>query len=242
MGIENAAMIEAQKQQLEKDLAACEQKYLEEQDAKNEQFNQKKLVEMDVASVKADYDNLGADLAKLESEKDNRNHQIGVYNDELAHQETILAKYAKEKKHLQEINAKNADEFGSIGDRYNHLNGVKGKLESTYGEIQGAYNNEKKKKANVEKEIRKIQGDYKLLMETYQDLGRNKKELESAIFKKDADWAAMYMKYEAEQMNTAQVGKYIKELQAKVEELEDEVKHENQARAKAENAKKKLEK
>merc|ERR1712180_447945 len=49
------------------------------------------------------------------------------------------------------------------------------------------------------------------------------------------------MKYEAEQFNTAKVGKYIKELQAKVEELEDEVKHENQARAKAENAKKKLE-
>merc|ERR1719309_1077567 len=49
------------------------------------------------------------------------------------------------------------------------------------------------------------------------------------------------MKYEAEQFNSGKVGKYIKELQAKVEELEDEVKHENQARAKAENAKKKLE-
>merc|ERR1719309_1278994 len=49
------------------------------------------------------------------------------------------------------------------------------------------------------------------------------------------------MKYEAEQFNSGKVGKYIKELQAKVEELEDEVKHENQGRAKAENAKKKLE-
>merc|ERR1712179_630880 len=45
-----------------------------------------------------------------------------------------------------------------------------------------------------------------------------------------------------EQMNTAKVGKYIKELQAKIEEMEDEVKHENQGRAKAEQAKKKLEK
>merc|ERR1711970_1155783 len=51
-----------------------------------------------------------------------------------------------------------------------------------------------------------------------------------------------YAKYEDEQMNTAKVGKYIKELQAKIEELEDEVKHENQGRAKAEQAKKKLEK
>merc|ERR1711915_739385 len=131
--------------------------------------------------------------------------------------------------------------FSSVGDRYSHLNQVKQKLESTYGEINGAYNNEKKKRANIEKETRKVQGDVKLTMEQIHDLERNRKDLESMIFKRDAEWAHMYMKYEAEQFNTAKVGKYIKELQAKVEELEDEVKHENQARAKAENAKKKLE-
>merc|ERR1719187_723359 len=239
--IENAAMIDAQKAQLEKQLLDCEKAFVLEQEAKNEQFNAKKLVELDVAAVKADLDNLGGDLAKLESEKDTRNHQIGVQNDELAHQETILAKYAKEKKHLQEVNAKNADEFSSVGDRASHLNQVKQKLESTYGEIQGAYNNEKKKRANIEKETRKVQGDVKLTMEQIHDLERNKKDLESMIFKRDAEWAHMYMKYEAEQFNSGKVGKYIKELQAKVEELEDEVKHENQARAKAENAKKKLE-
>merc|ERR1719228_2283999 len=235
-------MIDAQKVQLEKQLVDCEKAYIVEQEAKNEQFNAKKLVEMDVAAVKADLDNLGGDLAKLESEKDTRNHQIGVQNDELAHQETILAKYAKEKKQLQEVNAKNADEFGAVGDRASHLNQVKQKLESTYGEINGAYNNEKKKRANLEKETRKVQGDVKLTMEQIHDLQRNRKDLESMIFKRDAEWAHMYMKFEAEQMNTAKVGKYIKELQAKVEELEDEVKHENQGRAKAEQAKKKLEK
>merc|ERR1719187_89145 len=239
--IENAAMIDAQKAQLEKQLLDCEKAFVLEQEAKNEQFNAKKLVELDVAAVKADLDNLGGDLAKLESEKDTRNHQIGVQNDELAHQETILAKYAKEKKHLQEVNARNGEEFSSVGDRYSHLNQVKQKLESTYGEINGAYNNEKKKRANIEKETRKVQGDVKLTMEQIHDLERNRKDLESMIFKRDAEWAHIYMKYEAEQFNTAKVGKYIKELQAKVEELEDEVKHENQARAKAENAKKKLE-
>merc|ERR1719402_2104196 len=186
--IENAAAIEAQKAQLEKELAACEKAYIAEQDAKNEQANAKKLVEMDVAAVKADFDNLAGDLAKLESEKDTRNHQIGVQNDELAHQETILAKYAKEKKMLQEVNAKNAEEFSSVGDRAAHLNQVKQKLESTYGEINGAYNNEKKKKANLEKEKRKVEGDVKLTMETIHDLQRNRKDLESMIFKRDAEW------------------------------------------------------
>merc|ERR1712228_343233 len=60
--IENAAMIEAQKAQLEKQLLDCEKAFVVEQEAKNEQFNAKKLVELDVAAVKADLDNLGGDL------------------------------------------------------------------------------------------------------------------------------------------------------------------------------------
>merc|ERR1711913_197180 len=70
---------------------------------------------------------------------------------------------------------------------------------------------------------------------------RNKKELESFIFKKDAECSNLASKCEDEQINAARVVKNIKELQAKIEEMEDEVKHENQARAKAENSKKKPE-
>merc|ERR1711872_464229 len=99
----------------------------------------------------------------------------------------------------------------------------------------------KKKRANLEKEKRKIEVDVKLTMETVSDLERNKKELESYIFKKDAEWSMHYSKYEDEQANSGKVAKYIKELQGKIEELEDEVKHQSQARAKSENAKKKLE-
>jgi len=240
--IENFAMIGAQKEQLEKEFAETEKLYAEEQEAKNEMFNKKKLAEMDVAAVKADYDALGGDLFKLEQEKDNRNHQIRVYTDDLAHQEEILAKYAKEKKHMQEINGKNSDEFKNIEDRYDHLWKIKGKLESTYDDLYASYGNEKKKRANLEKDYRKLQGDVKITMEAHADLYRNKQELESAIFKKEAEWAFYWTKYEAEQFNSAKVAKYIKELQAKVEELEDEVKHENQAKVKSENAKKKLEK
>merc|ERR1711915_863602 len=239
--IENFAMIGAQKEQLEKEFAETEKLYAEEQEAKNEMFNKKKLAEMDVAAVKADYDALGGDLFKLEQEKDNRNHQIRVYTDDLAHQEEILAKYAKEKKHMQEINGKHGDEFKNIEDRYDHLWKIKGKLESTYDDLYASYGNEKKKRANLEKDYRKLQGDVKITMETHADLYRNKQELESAIFKKEAEWAFYWTKYEAEQWNSAKVAKYIKELQAKVEELEDEVKHENQAKVKSENAKKKLE-
>merc|ERR1712142_1049603 len=226
--IENFALIGAQKAELEKSLADTEMKFVAEQEAKNEMANQKKLVEMDVASVKAALEVLDGDLHKLGSEKDTRDHQIRVYNDEIAHQEEIIAKYSKEKKHLQEINAKNADEFGGVEDRASHLNKIKEKLGQTYEELNQAFAAEKKKRANLEKEKRKVEGDVKLTMETVGDLERNKKELESYIFKKDAEWSMYYSKYEDEQQNTGKVAKYIKELQGKIEELEDEVKHASQ--------------
>merc|ERR1739842_232793 len=132
-------------------------------------------------------------------------------------------------------------DFGGVEDRANHLNKIKQKLDSTLDELNNALNNEKKKRGSLEKEKRKIEGDVKLTMETVADLDRNKKELESLIFKKDAEWTMYYSKYEDEQCNTGKVAKYIKELQGKIEELEDEVKHASQGRAKEENAKKKLE-
>merc|ERR1711874_568340 len=89
--------ITAQKEELEKQLADTEVRWEQEREAYNDMANQKKLVEQDVAVIKADYDNLGGDLFKLEGEKANREHQISVYNDELHHQEGIIYKYTKEK-------------------------------------------------------------------------------------------------------------------------------------------------
>merc|ERR1719339_566315 len=80
----------------------------------------------------------------------------------------------------------------------------------------------------------------KLTQDSVGDLERNKKELESLIFKRDADINNFSAKYEDEQLNGAKSNKGIKELQARIEELEDEIKHESNGRAKSENAKKKL--
>merc|ERR1712029_946372 len=60
------------------------------------------------------------------------------------------------------------------------------------------------------------------------------------IFKRDAECASLATRCEEEQINGTRVGKNIKELHAKIEELEDEIKHESQARAKTENSRKKL--
>merc|ERR1711970_502488 len=222
--IENFALIAAQKDEAEKAIKDTEKKWELEREAYNDQVNAKKLVEMDYDALKNDWDNMYGDYKKLQGEYANREHQIKVYQDELAHQEGIIYKYGQEKKHMAEVNAHNEGEIGGIEDRYNHLNDIKAKLADTYAEYGKSYADERKKYANLEKEKRKLEGDYKLLI------------------KKDAEWAVYWNKFEDEQMNAAKVAKQIKELQAKVEEREDEVKHEYDGKVKAEQAYKKLEK
>jgi len=238
--IESQAQIAAQKCELEIQVTDTLALYEQEQEAKNEVVQQKKAVEGDVASIKRDLEDLDMQLQKLNQEKQTKDHQIRVCNDEIAHQEEVLNKINREKKHLQEINAKNTDEFASTEDRAGHLQKVKAKLEQTLDELNDSLEREKKMRNDMEKGKRKVEGDVKLTQEAVSDLERNKKELESLIFRKDAECSSLASKFEEEQINAGKVGKGIKELQSRIEELEDEIKHENDARVKSENAKKKV--
>merc|ERR1711878_173223 len=66
------------------------------------------------------------------------------------------------------------------------------------------------------------------------DLERSKKELEGGIGRKEKELAGLASKLEDEQSIVAKVQKTIKEIQGRVEELEEELEAERQARAKAE--------
>merc|ERR1712128_200198 len=65
-------------------------------------------------------------------------------------------------------------------------------------------------------------------------MGRQKKELEGTIGRKEKDFSALASKLDDEQSLVGKVQKSIKEIQGRVEELEEELEAERQARAKAE--------
>merc|ERR1712127_422469 len=80
-----------------------------------------------------------------------------------------------------------------------------------------------------------VEGDLKVTQETVADLERGRKEVESAIARKEKDASALFSKLEDEQSLVAKVQKSIKEQQSRVEEMEEELEAERQARAKAED-------
>merc|ERR1712112_143128 len=93
---------------------------------------------------------------------------------------------------------------------------------------------EKKTKSDVEKLKRKVEGDLKLIQEAVSDLDRVKNELNQTVQRKEKEIASMSAKIEDEQTLGGKYGKQIKELQSRLEELDEELCIERQNRAKAE--------
>ena len=74
----------------------------------------------------------------------------------------------------------------------------------------------------------------KVTQESVADLERARKEFEATIQRKEKDAAGLMAKLDDEQSLVSKVQKSIKEAQARVEEMEEELEAERQSRAKAE--------
>merc|ERR1712241_1051228 len=100
--------------------------------------------------------------------------------------------------------------------------------------LEDSANREKRGRGDMEKQRRKLEGELKIAQETVVDLERTKKEIENMIARKEKDTQGASARLEDEQSLVGKVQKAIKETQARVEELEEELEAERQARAKAE--------
>merc|ERR1712088_1137442 len=115
-----------------------------------------------------------------------------------------------------------------------HLNDLKAKLEGTLDELEGGVAAEKRARAGVDSQRRKVEGDFKLAQETVSEIELAKRDLENIIARKEKDILGLSGKLDEEQSLVTKATKAIKEHQGRVEELEEELDAERQARAKAE--------
>merc|ERR1712241_745691 len=187
-----------------------------------------------IGVVKKEIEDIELAIAKVELEKGNRDHTIKVLQDEIAEQDEVINKLNKEKKHIAETQAKSNDDMISVNEKVGHLNSVKSKLESTLDELEGGLDKEKKGRAALEKQKRKTSGDLKMAQDGVAELERSKRDLEVVIGNKDKNNAQLAAKLDDEQNLVAKAQKGIKEIQGRVEAMEEELEAERQARAKAE--------
>merc|ERR1719348_1893208 len=202
---------------------------------------QKAAISQQATKVKSDADRLRGEIKELESkmgaceeDKATKDSQIRTLKDEVAHQEELIAKLHKEKRSIGDSKQKTEEDMQAMEDKCNYLNKVKGKLEQNLDECEDNLEREKKSKSDVEKIKRKVEGDLKLTQEAVADLERIRSELGQTVQRKEKELSSMAAKIEDEQTLGGKYSRQVKELQGRLEELDEELAIERQNRAKAE--------
>merc|ERR1719483_847908 len=175
-----------------------------------------------------------ADLC--EEDKVTKDNQILTLREEIAHQEEMIVKLQREKKAVGGGRQKTEEDMTAMEDRCVHLGKVKAKLEMSLDECEDVLEREKKSKGDVEKINRKIEGDLKLTEETVADLERAKSELTAVLQRKEKEFSSIGAKIDDEHTLGGKYGKQIKELQSRIDEVDDELGIERTSRAKAEKS------
>merc|ERR1712241_286808 len=195
-----------------------------------------------VAQLEGDVKNLEGVLASAEQDRANKDDQIRTLKDEIAHQSDMIGKLSKEKRSVGDSRQKTEEDIQAAEDKCNHLSRVKGKLEQALDEAEDALEREKKVKGDIEKSKRKVEGDLKLTQEAVSDLERVKGELQGGAARKDKEGSALAAKIDDEATLGSKYAKQAKELQARLEELDEELAVERGNRSKAEKSRTMLKK
>merc|ERR1719340_70184 len=231
---ERQAKAAAARADLEVQLAAAGDKLVEMEGNRQQAGLDKKALEGENVIIKKDIADLEGAIQKLEQEKTNRNHVIRHLNDEIATVDEVISKLNKEKKHVTDNASKSVEDLQAAEEKVEHLNRIKSKLEMTLDDLNDQLGKEKRDRIDCEKARRRVEGELKVSQEAVADLERQKKDGELTIGRKEKDVTSLTTKLEDEQNLVSKVQKSIKDVQSRVEESEEELEAERQARAKAE--------
>merc|ERR1711936_567096 len=232
--IDKTVRIENQASDVQKELDETLKRVKGENDVKSGLEQQFSKINSAVSSLEAEIGTLDGTLRTAEQDRADRDDQIRTLKDEIAHQGEMIVKLGKEKRSTADSKQKTEEDIQAAEDKANHLSRVKGKLEQALDEAEDALEREKKVKGDVEKSKRKIDGDLKMTQEAISDLERVKAELVQTVARKEKEASALAAKIEDEVSLGSKYSKQVKELQARLEELDEELAIERNNRAKAE--------
>merc|ERR1719210_2859975 len=232
--IDKTVRIENMTSEVKKELEDVKKRIKAEKDQKNGLDQQMAKTNSAVSQLENEVSNLENVLSTAEQDRANKDDQIRTLKDEVAHQSEMIGKLGKEKRSCSDSKQKTEEDIQSAEDKCNHLSRVKGKLEQALDEAEDSLEREKKVKGDVEKAKRKVEGDLKMTQEAINDLDRVKTELTQGLARKEKEYSALSAKIEDEASLASKYAKQIKELQARMEEIDDELQVERGNRAKAE--------
>ncbi|TRY55590.1 hypothetical protein DNTS_021481 [Danionella cerebrum] len=214
---------------------------LEEEEERVAQFHtEKKKMQQNIMELEQQLDEEEAARQKLQLEKVTMDSKMKKIEEDLMVLDDQNLKLNKEKKQLEERISEFTSNLAEEEEKSKSLQKLKNKHEAMITDLEDRLRKEEKTRQELEKNRRKLEGDSTELHDQIAELQAQIAELRAQLAKKEEELQAALARIEEESALKNAAQKTIRELEAQISELQEDLELEKAARNKAEKQRRDL--
>ncbi|XP_053147216.1 myosin-10 isoform X6 [Hemicordylus capensis] len=237
---EMRARLAAKKQELEEILHDLESRVEEEEERNQVLQNEKKKMQAHIQDLEEQLDEEEGARQKLQLEKVTAEAKIKKMEEEILLLEDQNSKFLKEKKLMEDRIAECTSQLAEEEEKAKNLAKLKNKQEMMITDLEERLKKEEKTRQELEKAKRKLDGETTDLQDQIAELQAQIEELKIQLAKKEEELQAALARGDDEAVQKNNALKLIRELQAQIAELQEDLESEKASRNKAEKQKRDL--
>ncbi|XP_036385880.1 myosin-10 isoform X5 [Megalops cyprinoides] len=237
---EMRARLAAKKQELEEILHDLESRVEEEEERNQSMQNEKKKMQAHIQDLEEQLDEEEAARQKLQLDKVTAEAKIKKMEEDILLLEDQNSKFIKEKKLLEDRISEMTSLLTEEEEKAKNLGKVKNKQEMMMVDLEERLKKEEKTRQELEKAKRKLDGETTDLQDQIAELQAQIEELKIQLAKKEEELQASLARGDEEVAQKNNALKQVRELQAQLAELQEDLESEKAARNKAEKLKRDL--
>ncbi|XP_073462571.1 myosin-10-like [Aquarana catesbeiana] len=237
---EMRARLAVKKQELEEILRDMEIRMEEEEERNQVLQNEKKKMQTHIQDLEEQLDEEEAARQKLQLEKVTAEAKIKKMEEDILLLEDQNSKFVKEKKLTEERIAECTAQLAEEEEKAKNLAKLKNKQEMMITDLEERLKKEEKTRQELEKAKRKLDGETSDLADQIAELQAQIEELKLQLAKKEEELQAALARGDEEVVQKNNALKLVRELQAQIAELQEDLESEKASRNKAEKQKRDL--
>ncbi|XP_041075857.1 myosin-10 isoform X3 [Polyodon spathula] len=237
---EMRARLAAKKQELEEILHDLESRVEEEEERNQGLQNEKKKMQTHIQDLEEQLDEEEAARQKLQLEKVTAEAKIKKMEEDILLLEDQNSKFIKEKKLQEDRVAEITSHLAEEEEKAKNLTKLKNKQEMMIVDLEERLKKEEKTRQELDKAKRKLDGETTDLQDQIAELQAQIEELKLQLAKKEEELQAALARGDEEVAYKNNTLKQVRELQAQIAELQEDLESEKASRNKAEKLKRDL--
>ncbi|XP_004594812.2 myosin-10 isoform X2 [Ochotona princeps] len=237
---EMRARLAAKKQELEEILHDLESRVEEEEERNQILQNEKKKMQAHIQDLEEQLDEEEGARQKLQLEKVTAEAKIKKMEEEILLLEDQNSKFIKEKKLMEDRLAECSSQLAEEEEKAKNLAKIRSKQEVMISDLEERLKKEEKTRQELEKAKRKLDGETTDLQDQIAELQAQIDELKVQLAKKEEELQGALARGDDETLHKNNALKVVRELQAQIAELQEDLESEKASRNKAEKQKRDL--